>query len=510
LIGPTRLFTRASLLARNSVFNLIGQGIPFLAAFFAVPLLIHGLGTDRFGVLTLAWMVIGYFSLFDIGLGRALTQVVAERLSEGYDTQAPPLVWTALAMMFVLGLLGTILVSLVSPWLVHSVLKIPMGLQAETLRSFYLLGSAIPLVVVTAGLVGILSAFQRFGTLNAIRAPLGIYSVLAPLAVLPFSQSLVLVTALLVLGRLLACGAFLVACLPAMPPLRSGLALQGAVIKRLFHFGAWMTVSNVISPLMVSLDRFVIGAIVSVAAVAYYATPYEMVTKLLIVPNAILAVMFPAFAASYRQDHGRIVRLFVRSTKYIALILFPVMLLLTTFAHEGLRWWLGDEFARYGTPVLQCLAIGVFINGVAQVFATLVQGIGRPDLSAKLHLLELPIYLPVLWWAIHQYGILGAAMTWTGRVTLDGALLFWLSTRSLGDDAVRVKRMAAGLLAAVGGLALPLLFGHLVTRSATFLLTMPAFVLIAWFATLSDDERALVRVRIGNLRRPWALLVPRR
>jgi len=83
-------------LARNSVFNLLGQGIPFLAALVAIPPLIRGLGTDRFGVLTLAWMVIGYFSLFDLGLGRALTQVVAERISAGRDTVAPPLVWAAL------------------------------------------------------------------------------------------------------------------------------------------------------------------------------------------------------------------------------------------------------------------------------------------------------------------------------------------------------------------------------------------------------------------------------
>lgn len=76
---PTRLLTGGTRLARNGVFNIIGQGVPLLAAFFAIPRLIHGLGTDRFGVLTLVWMVIGYFSLFDLGLGRALTQVVAEK-----------------------------------------------------------------------------------------------------------------------------------------------------------------------------------------------------------------------------------------------------------------------------------------------------------------------------------------------------------------------------------------------------------------------------------------------
>jgi O-antigen/teichoic acid export membrane protein len=499
---PRTLLTGGGRLALHSAFNLIGQGAPLVAAFFAIPLLIRGLGTDRFGVLTIAWTVIGYFSLFDLGLGRALTQVVAQRLSQSDDTQAPAFVWTALAMMFALGLLGTVVVSLMSPWLVHSVLKIPAVLQDETRRSFYFLGAAIPFVVVTAGLVGILTAFQRFGVLNAIRAPMGIFSFLAPLAILPFTKSLTLVTAILVISRLLLCGAHVVACLPVMPRLSSAFAPHYAAIQPLFKFGAWMTVTNVIGPLMVYLDRFVIGAIVSVAAVAYYATPYEMVTKLLIVPSAILGVLFPAFAASHRQDRDRMIRLFVRGTKYIALTLFPVILVITAFAHEGLQWWLGDEFARHSTFVLQCLAIGVFINGLAQLFATLVQGIGRPDLSAKLHLLELPIYLPVLWWAIRSYGVAGAALAWSGRVVVDGVVLFLMSGRLLDDGGV-LKRMTAGLLLALSGLAVPLFAATIIPRAVTALLVIVVFLSTTWFVVLAEDERESIR---AQFRWVWALI----
>lgn len=487
-------------LARNSVFNLLGQGVPFLAAVVAIPPLIRGLGTDRFGVLTLAWMVTGYFSLFDFGLGRALTHVVAERFGAGRESVAPPLIWGVLALMGALGLVATLVVSLIASWLVHSVLKIPSHLQVETLHAFYLLAAAIPIVVVTAGLVGILSAFQRFAVVNAIRAPLGIYTFVAPLAVLPFSHSLGWVTAALVVGRSLACAVYFWACRGIMPPLPRDLAQQYEAIRPLLRFGAWMTVTNVVSPLMQYLDRFVVGGMLSMAAVAYYATPYEAVTKLLIVPGAILGVLFPAFAASYRQDHGRMVRLYARGTKYVALILFPAMLLVTAFAPEALRLWLGKDFAQHSAPVLQVLAIGVFVNGIAQVFATLVQGVGRPDLSAKLHLLELPIYLLVLWLAIRHFGILGAAIAWTGRVALDGLLLFLLASRFLGDNGALVRRMAFGLLAALAGLAVPLLAANMVYRASTVLAVLTVFVLAVWSAVLDEDERNLIRRRMG-----WAI-----
>jgi len=57
-------------LARNVLWNLLGTGAPLLVAIVVIPVLIEGLGIERFGVLTIAWMVVGYFSLFDLGLGR--------------------------------------------------------------------------------------------------------------------------------------------------------------------------------------------------------------------------------------------------------------------------------------------------------------------------------------------------------------------------------------------------------------------------------------------------------
>jgi O-antigen/teichoic acid export membrane protein len=494
----TKTLTGGTLLVRNSLFNIIGQGIPLLVALIAIPMLIHGLGTDRFGVLTLVWMVIGYFSLFDLGLGRALAQVVAEKLSTAEETQLPHIVWTALVMMFVLGLLGALVVSVISPWLVHSGLKIPDSLQAETLNAFYMLAAGVPIVIITAGVAGILSAYQRFGILNAIRVPIGIYSFLAPLLILSFSQSLFLVSAVLVIGRLVGCGVHLAVCLRVMPALRSEFSPKYGAIKPLFQFGAWMTVTNVVSPLMVYLDRFVIGAVLSMAAVAYYATPYEMVTKLLIFPVAIVGVLFPAFAATYVEDHDRMVKVFSRGIKYIALILFPVILVITAFAHEGLQWWLGDEFALHSTPVLQWLAIGVFINSLALVLITFIQGIGRPDLSAKLHFLELLIYLPVLLWAIHNYGILGAAIAWTGRVAFDGILLFWLSTRFLSEKAV-FKRMTVGILVALGGLIVPLSVGAFIYRVVIVFFIMIVFFFVVWITVLAPDERIYVDSQVGWL-----------
>jgi O-antigen/teichoic acid export membrane protein len=164
--------------------------------------------------------------------------------------------------------------------------------------------------------------------------------------------------------------------------------------------------------------------------VAYYATPYEMVTKLLIISGALISSLYPAFAASNNKDANHTLQLLSKSIAATFIIIFPIVLIIVTFSHEGLIVWLGIDFANNSAAVLQWLASGVFINCLAQVFFALIQGRGRPDLTAKIHLLELIFYVPLLWWALKYYGIVGASFAWALRVTVDGILLLCV-TKSL-------------------------------------------------------------------------------
>lgn len=78
---------RGSLLAHNTLLNFIGQAVPLLVGVVTIPFIVQGLGTERFGLLSLAWVILGYFTIFDLGLGRATTNFVAEALGKGEDDQ---------------------------------------------------------------------------------------------------------------------------------------------------------------------------------------------------------------------------------------------------------------------------------------------------------------------------------------------------------------------------------------------------------------------------------------
>ncbi|GAB6042975.1 flippase [Endothiovibrio diazotrophicus] len=440
-------------LGRGVAWNLLGYGAPLAVGVLAMPPLVAGLGVERFGLLAMAWVVVGYFSVFDLGLGRALTKLAAEWLATLEGDPARPqrmaaLIWTALSAMAALGVAGALLLLPCGEWLVGAALNLPAPLRAEASAAFPLLVATVPLVILTTGLRGVLEGYHYFGLSNLLRVPTGLLLFLAPLAVLPFSDALPAAIAALLVARLIATAAHLAVVLWAVPETRLGFRFERAVLRRLAGFGGWMTVSNVVGPLMVYLDRFVIGAVATLAAVTFYVTPYEVVTRLLVIPAAVIGVLFPAFSAELASDRSRAARLYGRALDGVFLLLFPLTLGIAAFAPEGLALWLGGEFPQRSAGVVQWLALGVLLNGLANVPFALVQGAGRADLTARLHLLELPLYLPLLWTAVARWGIDGAAAAWTLRVAVDLLAMLALAGRVHREGAGEGRRaMVAALLA---------------------------------------------------------------
>jgi O-antigen/teichoic acid export membrane protein len=493
--NPAQELTQGRLLARNTILNVLGYSLPMLVAIFAIPPLVKGLGTERFGILTLAWVIIGYLSLFDLGLGRALTKLVAEKLGTGQTQKIPALIWTSLFIMFFIGVLVAFSASWFLPFLVQDLIKIPRFLVSETLNAFYLLVFSLPIVIISVGFRGILDAYQRFDLTNMVRIPLGVYSFLAPLLVLPFTQNLFPVVGVLVVGRLIACMVQLLFCFQIVPGLRRGVVLERAILGPLIRFGSWMTVSNIVSPLMMYLDRFFIGAVISMSAVAYYATPSEVVTKLLLISGALMGVLFPAFSTSYVQDRNRTALLFERGVKYIFIAIFPLTLIIVTLAQDGLNLWLGNEFSQNSTTVLQWITVGVFVHSLGRVPFGLIQGAGRPDLTGKLHIVELPFYILGLWLLIHSNGIVGAAMVWFFRICLDTVCMFVIAYRLLViKKEIMIQKMY------FIGCALPIFlfatFPDTLFMKTLFLVVFLSIYFFAtWFKLLDTNEKAMVLAR---------------
>src|ERR1700704_300382 len=134
------------LIARNSIFNLLGQILPMLVGVLTIPYIIRGLGTDGYGILSIAWMVLGYFSIFDLGLSRATVKFVAEHLSPDKIHKVPELVWTSLGLLILLGCAGGLLVAAFVPLAVTHYFKMPASFVGEARTALFILAASMPVI----------------------------------------------------------------------------------------------------------------------------------------------------------------------------------------------------------------------------------------------------------------------------------------------------------------------------------------------------------------------------
>ena len=494
-------FLSRKALAKNSLINLAGFGLPLLVGLITIPLIVRGFGVERFGVLTLAWAVIGYFSLFDMGIGRAITQSMAARLGIASARDVSRLAWTGLSMMLIFALIGAAIVASLTPWFVSSVLNMPEALREETINAFILLAAAIPAVVLSAGLAGILAALQRFDLINALRIPMGMMIFLIPLAILPYSKSMAYVCAGLLGIRILFLVLHAAACFHAFPPFRAHIGIARSEIRGLLSFGGWLTVTNVIGPLMMYMDRFVIGAVLTISAVAYYVTPYEMVTRILAIPAALAAVLFPAFAAAKAGGSSHATTLYSMGGRAILGMLAPIVLVLVVFAEEGLRLWLGGDFAQKSAAVLQWLAIGVFLNGYAQVPFAFIQGIGRADITAKLHLLELPVYIALMFWLLNAHGIIGVAIAWLLRAAMDAALLTLLAHWLTKDIAAASRQIFPMLVAPLVLFAIGMMLDEMTAKLFFTGLAFLGLIVVGYYFAVMPEEKTAIQKAVWRFLR---------
>jgi O-antigen/teichoic acid export membrane protein len=495
--------TSGRRLARNSAVNAAGTVLPAVAGLAAVPLLAHHMGFARLGLLLLAWALVGSFSFLDLGLGRALTQAVATSLGRERADELPGLFWTYLALLAGLGAVALAALATSAQWLIGDVVAVPRHLRGEARTALYALAPATPLVMVGIGLRGYLEAHQRFGMVTAVRLPTTLLMLMGPVVALPFSRSLVVAVAILVASRFIAAVAHLLQCFAVSPQLRRPIRPALATVRQLAGSAGWLTVSSGVGSLIVYLDRFVVAAVVSATAVAFYATPGDVALRLTLIPLALVPVLFPAFATAAAASPRRASHLLASATTYALVLMLPPAILLVSLAHELLDAWVGEVFARESTLVAQLLLTGAFLNGAAQVPLAYVQGTGRADLAAKLHLAELPAFLGGVWLATRLAGIEGAALAWLLRAGLDALALFVMATRL----SARADRLPVGALAlSSGALAAAWLVAYLpapaLVKAGSAIATVAISGAVAWRRLLDEDARRMVRAALALGRQP--------
>jgi O-antigen/teichoic acid export membrane protein len=422
-------------LRKHTSYNLLGALLPMGLSLLTTPIYIRLVGDARYGVLAVVWALLGYFGLFDLGLGQATAQRIAA-LGHSSPKLIAPTFWTALAINGALGVFGGALIWPIAIYFFGYVVSVGTELRSELMWALPWLMLAVPLMTLTGVLVGALQGRAQFLELNAISVSSSILLQTFPLFIAwAHGPDLGWLLSSVILTRLLSLCVIAWRCkIHVFGDLAPSFSWEHA--KGLVSFGGWVTVTSLVGPLMVVLDRFVIGATLGPKSVTYYTVPFQLAANSTVLPTSLTSALFPRLAMAGRAD-GR--ELATRSIRSLAAVMTPVMLIALLLVEPFFRLWISPQFAANANITAQILLLSFWINGFALIPYSQLQATGRPDITATLHIAELFPYLILLFVGLHFLGLPGAALAFVVRNFADGVLLLWYAG---------IVRSVAGILSA--------------------------------------------------------------
>jgi O-antigen/teichoic acid export membrane protein len=401
---------------KNTIMNLLGVVLPLMAALYAIPKLLHLLGDERFSVLLLIWALIGYFSLFDFGVGRALTYEISQKLHKPRNVISSYLK-AGLLIVFVSAILGFFLVFGTAEIFVKKYLNISPLLVPDIVDAFIVAAIAVIPTTITSGLRGGLEGVNKFRESNINRAILGVSVFALPLVAVKFhGVSLSIIAMYLLIARVMV-------MILAFWQLRHILFLKASLspirlTPSIFRYGFWVSVSGVLGPLMIYGDRFLLASILSVSVIAYYATPQEGLLRLLVIPGALASALFHDLSAN-NKNIKKLWHDFVYYQKKVGFIMAGIVLLVILFSQQFYTYWISEEFSQQAYIPTVILSIGIFFNSLGLIALTTLSSLGKVKYIGFLHLTELVFFIPFFYLFTKNFGIIGASIVWTLRSVLD-------------------------------------------------------------------------------------------
>lgn len=407
-------------IAKNSFFNIAGYIIPGILSIPILGYMARELGIEEFGLFTIILALVGYASIFDVGITRSVIREIA--IFKNNEEEVLKIISTSALLVLILGVAAGVLIIVFSS-IISELLKVSSYAVENFQYSLMLLSLSIPLFLLTQIWCSLLEGREEFLKLNIFKTISSTLVVLLPAIGLMLDSSLLSAVIGLLISRVISIILVLWFCKEYIVKLK----FHKDTFKRLINFGGWIAVSNIISPIMSYFDRFILANKVGSNVVGFYTGPSEAISRIGIFPSAIARTIFPMLSDK-EADNEQIKKI---SYLLVFLSIVPFGIITSYFAENILDLWLGSQFALKSTLIFQVLVLGLIFNSIAQVPFTSIQAQGGSKVTAVLHLLEVIPYVLLLLYLIQYYGLLGAAWAWTIRMFVDMGLLIFLDQKNI-------------------------------------------------------------------------------
>jgi O-antigen/teichoic acid export membrane protein len=446
------------MLLRNSLWNLSGSALPSIAALATVPLLIHALGVEGYGIVTLIGSVIGYFGVLDINLSAGAIKYLAENHASGNRERFAETFWFGAMFYGGLGVLGALAVALASWWLVGR-FDVSPAMQADTITAFQVGGVGFMLSQAQSYLIGVPQALQRYDRSAQSEAFFGVFVNVASVVVAMLGGGIVGVIAVRV-----AVSAFNVLYLVWLIrgfDLGLSFVWPGKEVRAsMTSFSAYAYLSKLASTMHQHGDKLIIGALAGPVALTFYTVPATLASRILGLTYRLSSVIYPrasALAATDRMDELR--KMYLGAMRHVTYINLVALGMIVLAGDEFLRRWVGESFVAEGYPVLVLMTLALLADSLTNIPSLVNDALGHPRITGRFALGRGLLGVSLVYAGVVWSGIIGAAAGHLlASILLSVGFLWYVHGRSVPISLKDMMRDGLGRSLTVGLLIFGVLF----------------------------------------------------
>jgi O-antigen/teichoic acid export membrane protein len=492
---------RAHRLISNAIYNLIPQFWFLALTIFTTPFVLHRLGVDAYGILSIVTIVAGYLAFLDLGFNLAVIKFVAAHDAKGESDEINRVTQTALAVFLVIAAVSATALFFLSGLLAW-LLNVPQSLQADAVVALRLGAVSFALNLVMGVFSAVPRALQRFDIVNILNVVLGTLQIGGTVVLVATGFGLRAVVFWSCALSALSLVTYLIIAKRLLPALSIRPQFDRKKFRELFGFSGFVMASNFTGVAAANSEKLILGGLAPIAQVTYYTVPFNLVSRvLMLIPSNLYHILFPAFAAmSATDDRETLQKGYTRAFRFIFLAVAPISILLIVFGSDLLRLWIGIEMSREGGSVLAVLAAAILINAPAWVCVTVGQSLGRPSLVTAAQVIHLMALIVGGLIFVPRYGAFGGALAWLAGnmvgipvlILLVNRYVLSLSTAKMLKETLMRPVLAVAPVLLVALALKPLVYGFISLAAASIIITF-VYLVVVYFIAFDVDDRSLIK-----------------
>jgi O-antigen/teichoic acid export membrane protein len=403
---------------RDVLANLVGNVWTALMSIGLVPVYIHFIGIEAYGLVGLFATLQVVFGMLDLGLSTTLNREMARLSGDPANARdMRDLVRTLEIVYWIVGgLIGVALLGLApciaSKWVQAKQLPTSTVTMAIAMMGCITLVQW-PASLYAGGLFGIGRQVLFNGVAIVTITVRGLGALLVLCFISPTVQAFFVWQALMSACHTLLVRFFLWRSLPVPRQLQPA-RFSNRLLKSIWHFAAgttWLSLQGIV---MTQQDKIALSKLVSLETFGYYTFASSVAQGLGRLVSPVITAVFPRFAQmNEKQDQAGLARLYHQSCQVLAVLMLPAMSVLALFSREILRMWTRNAVTVEHTHLLlTILAIGMALNTVMHIPSVLQTASGWLSLALRFNTITMIVFVPLTIVSAYRYGAIGVATLW--------------------------------------------------------------------------------------------------